>query len=241
MCECLCVHQLMLLCAVHLSHRFTADVRSVLSRNLHQHRLWWWTSRHGGWGGEGVQRGRWMGGLPRLYSTIILFLPSLRVSLFSSHPAWLMTHPAHSLSLTADLWPCQESPVLGVHGDHRQTHKAGFMGVGEANPGIYFVLFLCFSPPFFPLFVTFKGVPALQVSGYRLVCKKTVWPHGRVRLSIDLLTYIFFLCACLSYCLATLCGRTDAGRGGQEIFFIIMHLLILPPFFFFFGVKVLLC
>lgn len=22
-------------------HRFTADVRSVLSRNLHQHRLWW--------------------------------------------------------------------------------------------------------------------------------------------------------------------------------------------------------
>lgn len=26
--------------------RFTNDVRSVLSRNLHLHRLWWWDSRH---------------------------------------------------------------------------------------------------------------------------------------------------------------------------------------------------
>lgn len=31
-----------------LSPRFTADVRSVLSRNLHQHRLWWSAESRGG-------------------------------------------------------------------------------------------------------------------------------------------------------------------------------------------------
>lgn len=31
-----------------LSSRFTADVRSVLSRNLHQHRLWWSAESRGG-------------------------------------------------------------------------------------------------------------------------------------------------------------------------------------------------
>lgn len=31
-----------------LSPRFTADVRSVLSRNLHQHRLWWLAESRGG-------------------------------------------------------------------------------------------------------------------------------------------------------------------------------------------------
>lgn len=92
----------------------------------------------------------------------------------------------HSLS---HCWPLTSPgvPTSWEFTGITDRHKAGYMRVGWANPGIYLFYYFVF-PLFSP--VTFKGVPALQFSGYRLVA---TWESETERRH----AFVYFLFVCV--------------------------------------------
>lgn len=156
--------------------RFTADVRSVLSRNLHQHRLWW--SSDGG-----------------LSSSPFFFC----FVLSNCFPIW---HPPDHSPSTLDSSPSKNGLTWGLSGgesilNSKEMEKANFRMLPEA-------FFACFFFPllqngvsalqFYLCWSCASYVCAMCVWGHLLFFFLIIWRYGVAGYWSKIKTDLFMTC-----------------------------------------------